>query len=112
MAEFTKDDAGKIRLELIDPDFIMGVGEVLTYGANKYAANNWKLMNGQSDIDRVKGAMLRHMMAYMAGEELDPESGLQHLYHISCGAMFLNYFDQRRVHVTNSSFTVSGAVND
>jgi hypothetical protein len=98
MESFTKHDNGKNRLDLIDPDYILGLGEVLSYGAKKYAANNWKQINGQEDIERIKGALLRHMMAYMKGEEFDEESSLQHLHHMAAGAMFLAYFDKRRVH--------------
>ena len=37
-----KDDQEKNRLDLIEPEFIEGVGKVLTVGAKKYAPNSWK----------------------------------------------------------------------
>ena len=90
---FKKDDTEKPRMELLDPDFMVGVAQVLTFGANKYAANNWKKAT-PSDTERIKGAILRHLMAYMGGQKIDPETGLNHMYHISCNAMFLSYFDK------------------
>ena len=89
--EFMKDDGNKNRLELIEPAFIKGLGKVLTLGAEKYDTDNWKKVD---DKGRYKGAMLRHVMAYLDGEERDPETGLSHLYHAQCNMMFLDYFDR------------------
>jgi len=91
---FKKNDTDKIRLELIDPDFINGVGAVLTFGAEKYEANNWKKAKSKENRERIKGAILRHQMALMSGETVDPESGLHHAYHIATNAMFLAYHDK------------------
>jgi len=92
---FKKNDEAKIRLELIDPAFVNGIGSVLTFGAEKYDAYNWQKAD-EAGIERIKGALLRHQMAYMSGERIDPETGLSHLYHIGCNAMFLDYFDRNR----------------
>lgn len=63
----------------------MGVGAVLTFGAKKYASHNWRKGLHQS---RLLGAALRHVVAYLGGEDRDPESHLSHLYHASCCLMF------------------------
>ena len=34
-------------------------------------------------------ALLRHLMAYQAGEVNDPESGMPHLWHVATNAAFL-----------------------
>lgn len=88
--KFLKDDAGKCMVSLVDPDFILGVGNILTFGAKKYAKNNWQL---NTDIDRYKDATLRHLYAYLGGELIDPESGNPHLDHIATNIMFLRYFE-------------------
>ena len=95
MSEFKKFDGKKNRLELIEPEFILGLGRVLSFGADKYEAHNWKKATSIDDQDRIKGAMLRHMMAYIGGEKTDPETGESHLHHISCNSMFLNHFDMK-----------------
>ncbi len=96
MSEFKKFDSKKNRLELIEPEFILGLGKVLSFGAEKYEAWNWVKASSEEDQNRIKGAMMRHMMAYMGGEKLDPETGLSHLHHISCNLMFLNHFDRQK----------------
>lgn len=40
--EGRKDDGGKNRLDLIPPEVILALGQVMTYGAGKYGANNWQ----------------------------------------------------------------------
>ncbi|MGD8305291.1 MAG: DUF5664 domain-containing protein [Ignavibacteria bacterium] len=91
---FLKNDSSKIRLELIEPEFIEGLGKILTLGAQKYGTNNWKEASDIENIERIKGALLRHTMSYLKGEKLDPESQESHLYHIGCNLMFLDYFDR------------------
>lgn len=87
-----KDDTGKNRLDLIEPEFIESVGKVLTFGASKYELNNWQ--NVEDGKDRYYAAALRHLMAYRKGEEKDPESGLSHLEHVACNIMFLLHFER------------------
>ncbi len=95
MSEFTKHDVKKNRVELIEPSFIAGIGWVLTFGAEKYGVNNWKLASDE-DIERVKGALMRHLLAYMDGELIDPESGKPHLWHIGTNTMFLDYYEREK----------------
>jgi hypothetical protein len=91
-----KFDDAKIRVELIDPNFILGISKILTFGAKKYAANNWKKGSTDEDQQRYLGAALRHLLAYMDGQKIDPESGESHLYHLGCNLMFLDYFDRQQ----------------
>ncbi len=91
---FKKDDGGKPRVSLVEPEFVLGTAKILTFGANKYGKNNWKTAKTE-DIERYNDALLRHLYAYLGGEKIDPESGQPHLYHISCNIMFLDYFDRQ-----------------
>lgn len=77
---------------LIDPAFVLGIGDVLTYGARKYAPNNWK--RGMSWAT-VFGAVLRHLFSWFLGEDNDPESGLPHIHHAACSLMFLGYYARK-----------------
>lgn len=86
-----KNDKDKNRLDLIEPQFIEGVGEVLTFGANKYEPNNWQ--NVENAEDRYYAAALRHLMAWRKGETVDEESGLSHLKHAATNLMFLLHFE-------------------
>lgn len=89
---FIKHDLGKIKVSLVEPDFILGVAEVASFGAKKYQKDNWKKCE---DLDRYKDAALRHLLAYLKAEKLDEETGLSHLHHIACNLMFLDYFDRK-----------------
>ncbi len=81
-----KYDCGKVRMELLDPEAIEQLAKVLTFGANKYAAHNWR---GGIAFSRLIAALLRHVFAFIRGEDRDPESGLPHIAHAMCCCMFL-----------------------
>lgn len=81
-----KYDQEKNQLDLLSTPWLLGVGRVLTFGAKKYAAHNWRK---GIQFSRLISAVLRHILAYASGEDLDPETGLSHLYHASCCLMFL-----------------------
>lgn len=86
-----KDDAEKLRMDLLPPIAIQELARVLTYGARKYLPNGWRSVD---DADkRYTAALLRHLMAAMRGERIDPESGLTHLSHVLCNAVFLVELD-------------------
>lgn len=63
-----------------------GMASVLDFGAKKYARGNWHKGLPHADIC---DSMLRHISAYLSGEDLDPESGKPHVDHIFTNAMFL-----------------------
>ena len=95
MKEFVKNDTDKPMVSLVEPTFILGMAEVLTYGAKKYAINNWKEASNK-DIRRIKDSLLRHVLAYTSGVLLDEETHLSHSYHAACNLMFLNYLLERK----------------
>jgi Domain of unknown function (DUF5664) len=88
-----KNDSEKNRLDLLSPHAIQQVGLVLTFGSKKYAPRNWEK---GIVYTRILGAILRHTFAYMSGETNDPETGLSHMAHVMCEAMFLLHFEKHR----------------
>lgn len=82
-----KDDAGKLRYDLIPVAAIEGLAQVLTFGAEKYAPNGWRGVPNAGE--RYYSALFRHLFAWRNGEELDPESGLPHLSHVLTNIVFL-----------------------
>jgi len=91
MSKGMKFDNEKPMFDLLVPEFIEEVAKVMTLGAQKYAPNNWKYVEDAES--RYLAALYRHLNAYHKGEKIDPESGLSHLAHIACNAMFLFWFD-------------------
>jgi len=81
-----KHDQEKPRMELISSKALIELAKVLTFGAKKYESHNWR--KGIS-YSRIIGACYRHLAAYNDGEDKDPETGLSHIAHLLCEAMFL-----------------------
>ena len=87
-------DKGKPRLDLIPPEAIFALGEVLSYGEKKYGSRNWE--KGM-DYGRVFGATQRHLWKYWQGVDKDHESKLDHLYHALANTAFLIAFHERSI---------------
>lgn len=86
-----KNDGEKPRMDLLPVESLEEIAKVLTFGAKKYSAHNWR--NGFS-WSRLLGALLRHIFAFMKGEDKDPETGLSHLAHAGCCILFLLWHEQ------------------
>lgn len=82
---------GKAEWGLVDWDALEPMVRVLEFGAKKYAKYNWK--KGMHYVSTTE-SMLRHIHSFLDGEDIDPESGLPHIGHILCNAMFLSYYYQ------------------
>lgn len=83
-----KLDAGKNRMGLVLTGFsnaLLAVGEIGTYGANKYTDNGW--MDVPDGKARYTDAMLRHFFAEGTGEVSDPDTELLHAAHLAWNAL-------------------------
>ena len=87
-------DEGKIRLDLIPPEWIWGLGQVLTVGAIKYAERNWEKGMKWS---RVVGSLLRHVYKFIGGERYDKDTGCHHMYMAAWNCCTLATYDTRGV---------------
>lgn len=86
-----RHNRGKTRLSLVDPDFLREVAEVAQMGAKKYDRDNW--FKGQ-DYETALDSLKRHLQQFEVGEAIDSESGIHHLAHVACNAMFLLYYER------------------
>lgn len=82
-----KDDQQKDRWALLDWETIELVVKVLTKGAERYGANNWRHVENWKE--RYDSALERHLVAWRKGEWLDPDDGLPHLAHAACCLIFI-----------------------
>jgi hypothetical protein len=73
-----KFDADKLRYDLIPPYPLEELARIYTDGAKKYGDTNY--LKGMA-WSRVTAALMRHVEAFRAGEDTDPESGHPHLAH-------------------------------
>lgn len=85
-------DEGKLRVDLVPPELIEAVAEVLTFGAKKYAPRNWEKGITYS---RVYASALRHMLAWAKRDDIDKESGLNHLKHALWNLMAIVTYQER-----------------
>jgi len=89
--EGIKHDSGKLRMDLIPPEAITALAEVLTYGARVYGDRNWEQGIKYS---RIFAAVQRHLWAWWSGKDVDEESKLGHLQHALCGLAFLVTYEE------------------
>lgn len=87
-------NAGKTRWSLFPFDAAAEIVKVLMYGADKYAPGNWQ--KGCNWMDTYD-SLMRHMVAYRAGEDVDPGSGLLHLGHAGCNILFLLWYQLHKI---------------
>jgi len=90
-SEGRKDDFGKTRFDLLPWAALEQVAKVLTKGAEKYAPENWRKVDGWRW--RYFRAAIGHLAKWRAGEKLDPEWGLPHLAHAACCILFMIELD-------------------
>ena len=83
----------KIQTREIDPNFILGLGQVLTKSREKYEHFNWCK---PTKLSTPMESMERHLLAFKAGEDIDPDDGLHHLLKAAVNIMFQYY------HITNN----------
>jgi hypothetical protein len=90
---FIKKDSGKLQWSLMPFEELKDVVKVLMLGAVKYSPDNWKKCD---NVVRYKDALMRHVISYIEGDEIDEESGLSHLAHAVCNCLFLMWFDKQK----------------
>jgi hypothetical protein len=92
--EGTRFDQGKNRLDIIPPEWIWALADVLTQGAVKYDVHNWeKGMNWS----RILGSGLRHVVYYIAGQKYDKETGCHHLAMAAWNFLALMSYELREI---------------
>ena len=87
-AKGTRLNAGKPELSLVleAGEALKGAAQVLTFGKHKYSRSNWKK---GLPVTEITDSLLRHLVAYLSGEDTDPETGELHVDHVTVNALFL-----------------------
>jgi hypothetical protein len=76
-----KYDSNKPPLHLIPPEILVEIAEIFAFGAEKYGENNWRDDGGSTGFGRTYSSIQRHLNSFWQGEDIDPESGKNHLVH-------------------------------
>jgi hypothetical protein len=84
-----KNDAGKLRYDLIPPHALEALAFVYTVGADKYGDYNW--LKGMK-WGRILAAMQRHIEAWRKGEKTDAADKQHHLASVAwCAFALMEY---------------------
>jgi hypothetical protein len=62
---------------------ILAIAEAAQIGSDKYGYRNWEKGLRYSTS---YASLMRHLLAWWQGEDIDPESNLPHTYHIAWNA--------------------------
>ena len=83
-----RKNAGKAKLSLVDLSCMEPAAHVLENSLNsgKYGRNDWQK---GFPISSIIDSLLRHIGRLQKGEWIDKDSGLPHVGHIQCNALFL-----------------------
>lgn len=77
----------KVPTHLVPPALLLEAAKAIALGAKKYGPYNWRDYPIQAHA--YYAAILRHLSAWWDGEDLDPESGENHLAHVAAGLSIL-----------------------
>ena len=91
--EGKKNDSGKEQMDLLSHKAMLEVAKVFGEGARKYGRFNYR--KGIA-FSRLISAANRHLGAFNAGEDMDPETGLPHAAHLAANAIMI--LDMLREH--------------
>ena len=88
-----KADAGKLELTLVPRQIIRSIAKIRMFGTKKYHdPENWKKVSKE----RYRNAAFRHFLAYLDNPaSIDEESGMPHLWHLSCNLAFLEELEEK-----------------
>ena len=75
--------SNKIRYDLVYMPMLKRWAELMTRGAVKYSANNWKKASTQEELDRFKESAFRHFMTWFLEEDFSEDHAAAVLFNIS-----------------------------
>ena len=95
----------KIRYDLVYMPMFKRWAELMTRGAVKYSANNWKKAATQEELNRFKESAFRHFMTWFLDEDRSEDHGAAVFFNIS-GAEYvrekLNCIDDQNKKLTEA----------
>jgi hypothetical protein len=86
-----RHNEGKIPVQLVPTSAITGIAKVLEAGMLKYPKDNWR--RGMA-WTTVYASLMRHLLKWMDGEDIDSETKCKHLDHVLCNAAFLAEYSE------------------
>ena len=103
-----RHNKGKLRLDLVPPEAIEALAEVIGYGAEKYDENDWRKGDKYST---TYASLQRHLLAWYKGIDNDDESGMNHLHHAITNIAFLVTYSKNGIGTDDRYKTTKGETN-
>lgn len=100
-----KFDAGKAPHSLIPVESLHAQATIHGHGADKYGRDDWR--KGMPHT-RLYDAIQRHLQAWLAGEDTDPDSRHPHLWHAITSLGMLLWMVARRPELDDRWSTTRG----
>lgn len=73
------------------PRALLGIGKCIAFGTKKYPnPKNWSLV--ENGFNRYTDSLMRHLLKMFAGQEVDPETNLPHIFHVCWNALAIAEF--------------------
>ena len=87
-----KETHGKLRYDLIPVSSLEELCKVYTYGVEKYGDRNWE--KGLPWLTCF-AAIMRHLLSWVQGVDVDRESGCKHLAHVAWWCFALMWYARK-----------------
>ena len=84
----------KLRWELLPLEDVEDIVRVYTAGAKKYGPDQWQ--NLPDGMRRYKAALLRHLVEFDKGNEIDEETGCRHLAQVCWNAIAMLHISKQQ----------------
>ena len=84
----------KLMWELLPLEDVEDIVRVYTAGAKKYGPDQWQ--NLPDGIRRYKAALLRHLVEFDKGNEIDEETGCHHLAAVAWNAIAMLHISKQQ----------------
>lgn len=97
----------KLPFHLCPTTFIAGIAMAMLEGCLKYGRSNFRAIGVRASI--YYDACLRHLIAWFEGEDIDPDSGINHLY--KAGACLAVIADAMEAGKLNDDRMIEGGYN-
>jgi hypothetical protein len=89
-------------------DVLMEMGLAMAEGARKYGSHNYRPMGAKASV--YYDALMRHVMAWWEGEDIDPACGVNHLVKAICCLLVLRASQNAHTWIDDRPYRLPGGL--
>lgn len=91
-----KMQENKPKVSLVPRQLIENMARVYEYGLKKYERDSWRKFTPEQVKECLYDSALRHLLAFLDGENTDPESGLHHLDQCAWNCQTIRIIEEQK----------------